>query len=153
MAETKRTILKRIDRNIQAIASLFPASLRVHFGTPATRDNIPRGTPLMNTLKDNQNATVTLEVDDIVGNPVTGSTFPSPPVWQSSDPTVVTVTPADDGLSALVDTTGKLGTAQIRVDGVTTDGRTLTGIGDTEVVTSGATTFKLVFGTPVDKTP
>ncbi len=152
MAETKRTILERVDRNIKAIASLFPATFRLRFGTPVERDNIPRKTPTMNTLKDNQNVPVTIEVDDIVGNPVTDATFPSPPTWQSSDTSIVTVTPAADGLSALVDTTGKLGTAQVRVDGTTNDGRSITGIGDTEVVTSGATTFKLVFGTPVDKT-
>lgn len=152
MAETKRTLLERIDRNIVALASLFPAKFRLRFGTPETRDDITtRGTTIMNTLKDNQKAPVTLEVDDIVGNPVTGATFPTPPAWLTSDPTVITVTPAADGLSAVVDTTGKLGTAQVRVDATTADGRAITGIGDAEVVTSGATTFKLVFGEPVDK--
>lgn len=153
MAETKKTILKRIDRNVQALASLFPAAIRLRFGTPVDRDIAPRGNTAMNTIKDNQQVTITLEVDDIVGNQVTDAAFQSPPAWQSSDPTVLTVTPTADGLGALVDTTGKLGTAQIRVDATTTDGRTITGIGDTEVVTSGPTTFKLVFGTPVDKAP
>lgn len=153
MAETEHGILERIDRNVRAIASLFPAKFRLRFGTPATRHNIPRGTTKMNTLKDNQQATVTIEVDDIIGNPIPGATFPTPPTWQTSDATVVTVTPAADGLSAVVAAAGKLGTAQVRLDGTTADGRAITGIGDVEVVTSDATTFKLVFGTPTDKTP
>lgn len=153
MAETKRTILERIDRNVKALASLFPATIRLRFGTPVDRHIAPTGDTTMNTIKDNQQVTITLEVDDIVGNQVKDASFKAPPVWSTSDATVLTVTPAADGLSALVDTTGKLGTAQIRVDADTADGRSITGLGDTEVVTSGATTFKLVFGTPVDKAP
>lgn len=106
----------------------------------------------MNTLKDNQIAPVTLETDDVAGNPLTDAVFTIPPGWQSSDPTIVTVEDvAPDGLSAKVNTTGKLGQAQITVTGTAIDGRTITGIGDVSVVTSGPATFKLNFGTPVDK--
>lgn len=150
MAETKKTILKRIDRNLLALLSLFPATLRLRFGTPETRDDLPRGTPQMNTLKDTQKVTVTLEEIDAAGNRVPAD-FTATPVWQSSDPTIVTVSPATDGVSADVATTGKLGTAQVRVDGTTASGRQITGIGDIEVVTSEATTISLKFGTPVDK--
>jgi hypothetical protein len=150
MAETKRTLLERIDTNVKLLLSLFPTKLRLLFGAPEERDNLPRGTTTMNTLKDTQKVTVTLEADDAAGNPTT-STFPSPPAWQSSDATVVTVTPSADGMSAEVATTGKLGTAQVRVDATTADGRAITGLGDVEVVTSDATTFKLNFGTPVDR--
>lgn len=152
MAETKRTLLKRIDRNVRALLSLFPASLRLHFGTPVTRDNLPQGTTTMTTLKDNQTVTVTLEVDDVANNPITDAVFTAPPAWQSSDPTIVTVSPAADGLSASVVATGKLGQAQVTVTATTVDGRTITGIGEASVVTSGPATFKLNFGTPVDKT-
>ncbi len=152
MAETKRTLLKRIDRNVRAMLSLFPASLRLHFGTPVTRDNLPQGTTTMTTLKDNQTVSVTLEVDDVANNPIANAVFSVPPGWQSSDPTIVTVSAAADGLSANVTTTGKLGQAQITVTGTAVDGRTITGIGDVSVVTSGPATFKLNFGTPVDKT-
>jgi hypothetical protein len=152
MAETKRTLLKRIDRNVQALLSLFPARLRLHFGTPVTRSNLPQGTQTMQTLKDNQTVPVTLEVDDVANNPITDAVFTIPPGWQSSDPTIVTVSAAADGLSANVVTTGKLGQAQITVTGTAVDGRIITGIGDVSVVTSGPATFKLNFGTPVDKT-
>ncbi len=152
MAETKRTLLKQINRNVRAMLSLFPASLRLHFGTPVTRDNLPQGTTTMTTIKDNQTVSVTLEVDDVANNPIANAVFTVPPGWQSSDPTIVTVSAAADGLSANVTATGKLGQAQITVTGTAVDGRTITGIGDVSVVTSGAATFKLNFGTPVDKT-
>lgn len=106
----------------------------------------------MTTIKDNQTVSVTLEVDDVANNPIANAVFTVPPGWQSSDPTIVTVSAAADGLSANVTTTGKLGQAQITVTGTAVDGRTITGIGDVSVVTSGPATFKLNFGTPVDKT-
>lgn len=105
----------------------------------------------MNTLKDNQTVLVTLEVDDVANNPITDAVFTIPPGWQSSDSSIVTVEAAPDGLSANVVTTGKLGQAQITVTGTAVDGRVITGIGDVSVVTSGPATFKLNFGTPVDK--
>lgn len=151
MAETKRTLLERIDRNLIALLSLFPV-FRLRFGTPAIRDNLPQGAPHMaTTLTDIQHVPVTLETDDAAGNPLTGATFTIPPGWSSSDPTVVTVTASADGLSADVVTTGKLGTAQITVTGTAVDGKVITGIGDVSVVTSGPATFKLNFGTPADK--
>lgn len=103
------------------------------------------------TLTDIQHVATTLETDDAAGNPIADAVFTIPPGWQSSDPTVVTVTPAADGLSADIVTTGKLGQAQITVTGTSVDGRTITGIGDVSVVTSGPATFRLNFGTPVDK--
>jgi hypothetical protein len=101
-------------------------------------------------LTDIQHVTATLEIDDAAGNPVADS-FASPPTWSSSDATVVTVTPAVDGLSADIASTGKLGTAQVSVQGTDVDGRALTGLETVQVVTSAASTFKLQFGTPADK--
>lgn len=155
MAETKRTLLERIDRNLQALLSLFPASLRLRFGTPEGKISIstPRGTQTMTTIKDNQTDTITLEVDDAAGNsiPLTDVQFPSPPTWTSSDPTVLTVTPNADGLSAVGATTGKLGTSTVSVSATTSDGRSISGSDEVDVTTSAPTSFKLVFGTPTDK--
>lgn len=168
MAETKRTLLERLDSNVQdgllllrennrllrALLLIFPVKLRLRFGQPETRTNLPQGLPqgihMATTLTDIQHVAVTLEADDAAGNPVTFD-FPTPPTWASSDPTVATVSPSADGSNADVATTGKLGTAQITVSGTTSDGRSVTGIGDVTVVTSGATTFKLNFSTPADK--
>ena len=57
---------------------------------------------------------------------------PTVPVWTSSDETIATVTPADDGLSALVKTLSKLGEATISCS---VDGFTAT---DTVTVVAGA---------------
>jgi hypothetical protein len=105
---------------------------------------------MANTLVDNQHVAVTLEADDAAGNPVPFN-FPSPPVWTSSDETIVTVSPNADGSNADIVTTGKLGTVQVTVKGTTAAGVELTGIGDIEVVAGDARTFKLVFGVPADK--
>lgn len=153
MAETKRTLLERIDANVKALLSLFPVRLRLVFGRPENR-TLPQGRPPMAetsvTLTDIQHVAVTLEADDAANNPVPLN-FASPPQWASSDATIVTVSPSADGSNADVSTTGKLGTAQITVTGVNAAGQQITGIGDINVVTSGATTFKLNFGTPADK--
>lgn len=153
MAETKRTLLERIDANLKALLSIFPVRLRLVFGRPENRC-LPQGTPPMAetsvTLTDIQHVAVTLEADDAANNPVPLN-FATPPVWASSDETIVTASPNADGSNADVSTTGKLGTAQVTVTGVNAAGQTITGIGDINVVTSGATTFKLNFGTPADK--
>lgn len=146
MAETKHTILERIDRNLLALLSLFPAKLRLRFGTPETRDDLPRETPMADkTLKDIEKVTITLEEVDAAGNTVPFD-FTTPPAWQSSDATVATVAPSADGSLAVVATTGKLGSAEITVRGTTADGREITGIGSVDVVTSAPTTFRLRFG-------
>lgn len=146
MAETRRTLLERIDVNLRALLSLFPVKLRLRFGTPETRDDLPRGFPMADkTLTDIQKVTVTLEELDAAGNPVPFD-FQTPPTWQSSDATVVTVTPADNGATAVVATTGKLGSAEVTVKGTTADNREITGIGTLDVATSAPTTFRLRFG-------
>lgn len=150
MAETKRTILKRIDRNIKTLLRLHPVKLRLRFGTPERRHDIPTETPMADkTLTDIEMVTVVLEEDDAAGNPVPFN-FQAPPTWASSDPTVATVSPALDGASASISTTGKLGSAEITVTGTLDDDRVINGIGTVDVVTSAGTTFKLKFG---DATP
>ena len=49
---------------------------------------------------------------DPPGNPATVDGVPS---WASSDPSIVSVTPAPDGLSAVAESTGNLGNVQISV--------------------------------------
>lgn len=146
VAETKRTILERIDVNLRALLSLFPVKLRLRFGTPEAREDTPRGFPMADkTLTDIQKVTVTLVGLDAAGNDVPLD-FPTPPTWQSSDATVVTVTPADNGVTAVIATTGKLGGAEVTVKGTTADNREITGIGTLDVVTSAPATFRLAFG-------
>jgi hypothetical protein len=101
-------------------------------------------------LTDIQHVAVTLEADDAAGNAVAFD-FPTPPVWTSTDETVLTVSPNADGSNADVRSTGKLGSAQVNVAGTLSDGTPITGVGDFSVVTSAATTIKLVPGTPETK--
>lgn len=79
------------------------------------------------------------------------------PVWASSDETVLTVTAADDGMSAVVDTVAP-GTARISVmaDADLGEGtRTITGVSEDVNVTLGdaqfASVISFTFGAPEDK--
>jgi len=94
------------------------------------------------TLQDTQEVTLNLGLKDAEGN---AGTVEGVPAWSVDDASVALVTPADDGLSALV-AAGALGTATISV---VVNGITQT-IGIT-VVGGDATQISIVAGTPVDK--
>lgn len=73
------------------------------------------------------------------------------PAWSSSDPAVLAVTPADDGMSALVVPVGPLGTAQVsvRADADLGEGvREIIGTADVEVVAGEAVAAVVTFGAP-----
>jgi hypothetical protein len=151
MTETKRSLLERIDRNVKLLLSLVPGEVLLVFGLPKTRTNLPQGTTNMaKTLTDIQHVAVTLAERDAAGN-VVPFNFPAPPVWTSSDDTIVTVSPSADGSNADIATTGKLGDATVTVNGTTADGRPIVGRGDITVTTSAPTTVELVFGEAADK--
>lgn len=151
MAETKRTLLERIDRNLKLLLRLVPGEFELVFGQPQTRTNLPQGiTHMAKTITDIQQVHIVLQEKDAAGN-VVPFDFPTPPVWTTSDDTIVTVTPSADGASADAVTTGKLGDATITVNGTTADGRPIVGRGDLTVSTSAPTTIELVFGDPTDK--
>lgn len=101
-------------------------------------------------LTDIQHVALSLEADDAAGNPVP-FVFATPPTWQSSDPSIVTVSANAEGSNADVATTGKLGDVQVSVSGTNDAGEAITGLLDISVVTSKATTFKIVAGIPADK--
>jgi hypothetical protein len=76
------------------------------------------------------------------------------PVWTVSDPTILTLTVTDDGLSATVVSTGKLGTSQVAVsadadlgEGVTT----ISGTVDVTVQAGAAVTLEVPTGAPTEK--
>ena len=73
------------------------------------------------------------------------------PVWASSDPAIASVTPAADGLSAVVKATDNLGSVQISVTADADLGEgvaPITGILDLEVIGGAAATMTIVAGTP-----
>ena len=98
---------------------------------------------------------VSLTIVDGQGRP---AKVDGPPVWASSDATVLTVTPSADGLAAVVETVAP-GTARITVTADADLGEgvaTLTGVSEDVVVTLGpssqASTMSLSLGEPADKT-
>ncbi len=144
-------LLREINHKLDRLLSHPPVRFELVFGQPQTRTNLPQGTtPMATTLKDTEHVSVTLTEKDAAGNPVPFD-LPTPPVWTSSDDTIVTVSLNADGSIADVATTGKLGDAQITVSATLADGRTITGIGNVTVVAGDATTFELTFGTPAAK--
>jgi hypothetical protein len=102
-------------------------------------------------LTDIQKVSLSIQVVDAVGNP---AAVEGAPVWTSSDPTVLTVTAAADGMSADAVAVGPLGTAQVSVvadadlgTGVTNIAGTL----DVQVVASQAVGLTIATATPVNK--
>lgn len=98
-------------------------------------------------LADDQQVSVAFTAVDRRGNP---ARLDGAPVWSSSDPLILTVTPNDDN-SAAVLAVGPTGTAQVQVtvDADIGSGiRNLVGILDVEVVAGEAVSLDLVPGTP-----
>ncbi|MET3132876.1 hypothetical protein AAKU55_003157 [Oxalobacteraceae bacterium GrIS 1.11] len=98
----------------------------------------------MNTIiNDMQKFSLALALVSAAGN---AAALASIPTWSSSDPSVVTVTPAADGLTAEVSSTGVPGTATVTAS---VDGLTVT---DDITVTAGpGATLTLTAGEPVNR--
>lgn len=104
-------------------------------------------------LTDLQQVGLTVAFADAAGNP---ATVDGTPVWSSSNPAILTVTPSADGMSATAVTVGPLGQAQVSVtadadlgSGVTS----ITGVLDVTVQASQAVAAVVNAGAPTDKTP
>lgn len=95
-------------------------------------------------LQDDQQVVYTAAFTDKKGQPVT--TFPAPPVWSASTPSV-TVTAAADGFSATV-VGATVGTSQVSVTATNADGTPAIGTDDVTVVAGDAVTAGLTAGTP-----
>lgn len=100
-------------------------------------------------LQDDQHCPLSIQADDKAGNPVT---LPVGAVtWSSSNPSVATVTPSADGMTADVAATGPLGSAQVGVAVDLGGGQQLTGTLDVTIVAGAAASILIVPGTPVAK--
>ena len=102
-----------------------------------------------------QQVVLTIRPVDAKGN---AAPIEQNPAWASSNPAVVSLTVAEDGMSATAVSMG-IGTAQVTVlakafdlnkDGVAAD---LLGLLDIEVVAGEAVTMQLVAGTPSEQPP
>lgn len=104
-------------------------------------------------LTDSQKVTGTV-VDglDKKGNP---ASLPGKPVWTTSSPDVLSVTPADDGMSAVIAATGKMSTSGPTTAQVTVTAgdapNSIQGVQDFEIVAGPATTIGISLGTPAEQ--
>ncbi len=102
----------------------------------------------MLTLTDIQRCALTIRPVDARGNP---APVEGAPTWGLSDPALLDLQVAADGLSATVLARGPLGTGQVRVDADADLGagvQTITGLLDVEVVASQAVSLEIATGTP-----
>jgi uncharacterized protein YjdB len=102
-------------------------------------------------LTDTQKVSCTIAPLNAKGNPAPVDGVPE---WSSSNPSVATVTPAADGLSAVVTAVG-IGVAQISVvadaDMDAGETRELTGTLDIDVRASEAVTLSITAGAPEEQ--
>lgn len=87
-------------------------------------------------LKDNEQFSISVEVDDSKGFPVSGDAV----TYTAADPSVVSLQPSDDGLSCLI-VAGNPGSTVVTVS----DG-TITATEAVDVVAGDAATFKITEG-------
>jgi hypothetical protein len=106
---------------------------------------------IMLILTDTQQVPLAVAFLNKAGNP---APVDGAPVWSSSDETVLTVTPAADGLSAVAKATGKLGTAQVSVTADADRGegvRSISGVLDVTVQPSDAVSASISAGAPEEQ--
>lgn len=99
-------------------------------------------------LKVSQQINPVIVAEDKFGNP-TGA-LDGAPAWSLSDPSLGTITASADGMSATVVPNGKLGTCQVQVSGQS-DGKTIMGSLDLNLLAGDATQIIIQAGVPVDQ--
>jgi hypothetical protein len=103
---------------------------------------------LMLVMTDSQKVALSIAVVDAKGNPAAVDGAPS---WTSSDPSVLTVDAAPDGLSAVATAVGPLGTAQVNVTADADLGEgteTINGLLDISIVGGKAVSLSIGVGVP-----
>lgn len=107
-----------------------------------------KGSESMIVLTDEQKVSLSIMPVTAANNPAKVDGVPQ---WSVSDPAIITLVVAADGMSAEAITAGPLGTSQVSVsaDADLGDGvRTITGILDIEVQAAEAASVGIVAGTP-----
>jgi hypothetical protein len=102
-------------------------------------------------LTDEQKVKLSVGFFTKAGNP---AKIDGLPTWASSDPSIITVTVSEDGLSADAVTAGPLGTVQVTVSADADLGegtRLITGVLDIEVRAAEAVSANIAAGTPESK--
>ncbi len=99
-------------------------------------------------LTDEQKVSISLQPVTAAGNP---AKVDGAPTWSSSDPSILALDVAPDGLSAVATTVGPVGTSQIHVNADADLGAgvvPLDALLDVEVIAAQAASLTLVAGTP-----
>lgn len=98
-------------------------------------------------LKDNFAQPLSLEVDDKFNNP-TSSPLDAPPAWAVTDETLASVAASDDGLTAVLTPTGKLGDFEVQVSAAA-GGKPLAGSLPVTIIPGDADHIAIIAGDPV----
>jgi hypothetical protein len=102
------------------------------------------------TMTDSQQSTFSITAYDKMGNPTTLP--PGSVSWAVDLTTLISLTPATDGMSCLVKAVGPLGTAVVSCRVSNADGTTLAaGSIDVGITSGAAVTIKFDPGTPVEQ--
>ncbi len=107
-----------------------------------------KGNDMSYILPDDKKVTLSIQPVDARGNP---AKIDGVPAWSSSDPAVLEVTPAADGLSAVAVPVGPLGVVQVNVQADADLGEGVEEISDViklTVVGAAAKNLGLTVGTP-----
>jgi hypothetical protein len=146
---------------VQAMLDVFdgktPRTLTLALAVSPIRNNkdnsIETRSPMMADaaqLNAQQNVDVTISsTTDAHGNP---ATLDGVPAWESSDPEVVTVTSAPDGMSANIRSGDATGTATVTATAAEGAG-TVVGVLSVIVAEGDVTVIDFSVGTPVDNAP
>ncbi len=138
-----------VDWRHRRVTIIDPARARVRFSLALVAGFKVEGEDMLVTLTDVQKVAATIAVLDAKGNP---AAIDGVPVWAAGDPAILAVTPAADGLSAVIAAVGPL-TAGTQVT-VTADAdvgegvKPIVGILDVAVVASEAVSVNVTAGTP-----
>jgi len=128
------------------------ASWIIHFSA-CEEVTFTGGVRMALVITDSQQFKLEIQALDKAGNP---GTLACVPVWSASDPTIVTVVPAADGMSAVVAATGKLGTAQVNVTAQgdpTPEASAITGTVAVQVVGGKVVSLQFTAGTATEIPP
>lgn len=140
-------VLKRIEKQ-RGHAVRF----RLELG-PVRKRQLSQGMPMSPvTIADDEHDSITLTPLDAAGNEAPFTFTPeNPVVWDTSDPTIMTVSANADGSNVDVETTGKLGVVTITATGTNPDSSQVKGSQEFDVTTSTPQTFRMNVGTPQKK--
>lgn len=138
--ETFLSLLESIQESLKQVqADLRPppaVSLEITIG-----GDVITGENKMLQVSDSGSVLASLEVQDAAGNP--GAKLDSVPVWTVSDPVLGSVNASEDGLTAVVVLTGKLGTFKVSASAQAGD-KTLSDDSDDIQVVVGAAALLIV---------